>query len=178
MTHQSAEKRIRELELEIARLGDEITRLNQHLREVKMVADKYSQAFHGNRTSVAITRLKDSTFIDVNDTFLESLGFQKPEVIGKSPLELNVWADLTDREKIMNQISKDGYMRNFECKLRTKQGKIIFALIYSSIIEVDGDKCMLTAGIDITQRKKTEEDLKTANQMLQQEGPFRPEFLA
>ncbi|NMC27150.1 MAG: PAS domain S-box protein, partial [Syntrophomonadaceae bacterium] len=74
------------------------------------------------------------------------------------------------------QISKDGYMRNFECKLRTKQGRIIFALIYSSIIEVDGDKCMLTAGIDITQRKKAEEDLKTAYQKLQQEGPFSQEF--
>jgi len=176
MTHHSAEKRIRELELETARLGDEINQLNQHFREVQLVADKYSQAFYGNRTSLAITRLKDSAFIEVNDTVLESLGFQKSEVIGRSPLELNIWADLTDREKIMNQISKDGYMRNFECKLRTKQGKIIFALIYSSIIEVDGDKCMLTAGIDITQRKKAEEDLKTANQLLQQEGPYRPEF--
>lgn len=177
MNHQSAEKRVRELELEKARLGDEITRLNQHLREARLVADKYSQAFHGNRTSLAITRLKDSAFIDVNDTALESLGFQRTEVIGKSPLELNIWTDLTDREKIMNQISKDGDMRNFECTLRTKQGRIIFALIYSSIIEVDGDKCMLTAGIDITQRKKAEEELKTAYQKLQQEGPYSQEFL-
>jgi len=172
MSHQSAEKRIRELELEIARLGDDITRLNQHLRKVKLAADKYSQAFSGNRTSLAITRLKDSAFIDVNDTLLESLGFQRPEVIGKSPLELNIWADLTDREKIMNQISKDGYMRNFECKLRTKQGQIIFALIYSSIIEVDGDKCMLTAGIDITQRKKAFDDLKIASEALNEDKYF------
>jgi len=162
----SPETRIRALESEITRMGEEITRLNRDLREKQLIAAKYTQAFHGNRTSLAITRLKDSAFIDVNDTFLESLGYQKAEVIGKSPLELNIWADLTDREKIMNHISKDGYVRNFECKMRTNQGKIIFALIYSSIIEVDGDKCMLTAGIDITQRKKAEENSKIVNEAI------------
>jgi PAS domain S-box-containing protein len=145
---------------EVIRLQQEICSLQAELQDLRLIAEKFSKAFYNNQTAAAIVRLEDATFVEVNDACLESLGYTREEMIGKSAWELNIWTDFAEREEIMNQYSKAGYVRNFECQFGKKKGGILIALMSSSIIDINGVKHILTSACDITERKKAEEALK------------------
>lgn len=159
-------------ESEVVGLQQEISSLKAEVQDLRQKEEKYSKAFNENQVALIIIRLKDSVVVDVNETCLGFLGYQREEMIGKSLLELNTWSDLAEREEIMNQISKVGSVRNLECRIRKKRGEIMVALLSSTIIDLDGLKHMLTSGIDITERKKNEEALRNAYEILQSEQPF------
>ena len=66
-------------------------RAEQALRESE---EKFSRAFQLNPDTVIITRIKDGTILDVNDSFTHITGFSREEVIGRSSVaELNLWSD-------------------------------------------------------------------------------------
>jgi len=156
-------------ETEVTRLQQEVCRLQTELQDLRLIAEKFSKAFYNNQTASAIVRLEDATFVEVNDVCLESLGYNREEMIGKSAWELNIWTDLTEREEIMNHFSKEGYIRNFECRFGKKRGGILIGLMSSSIIDINGVKYILTSASDITERKKAEEAWKESQ--MQYFGP-------
>jgi PAS domain S-box-containing protein len=51
-------------------------------------------------------------------------------------------------------LRKQGELRDFETKVRTKTGKIKIALISTQTITLDGKKHLINSFIDITERKK------------------------
>ena len=50
--------------------------------------EKFSAAFHSSAALMAISTKQDGKLIDVNETFLETLGFSRDEVIGKRVVDL------------------------------------------------------------------------------------------
>jgi PAS domain-containing protein len=54
---------------------------------------RYQIVFQTTLDAIAITRLKDGVYMDINDAFIEKTGYRRDELIGKSALELNIWFD-------------------------------------------------------------------------------------
>ena len=139
--------------------------------EIKLgqTKDQLSKAFHSKAVFMTISTLEDGRFINVNDTFLEEMGFTKEEVIGKTSLELSIFPDPGQRQFLVNSIKENGYLKDFDITLQTKEKKIIFASISSDLILLQEIPCILIVMTDITERKNLEEELKkamfTANQM-------------
>lgn len=59
-----------------------------------------------------------------------------------------------------------GVLRNFEAYLRIKSGEERFGLISADIIDIEGDKYILSITNDITERKRVEEELYRREQFL------------
>ena len=55
---------------------------------LKESEEKFSSAFHSSAVLMAISTKSDGKFLDVNQTFLTTLGFSRDEVIGKGVDEL------------------------------------------------------------------------------------------
>ena len=53
---------------------------------------------------MAITTVEGGRFIDVNDLFLETLGYQREEVIGKTSAELRIFEDHEQRQTIISEL--------------------------------------------------------------------------
>jgi len=51
---------------------------------LRLSEEKFSKAFHNSQTMMAIRRLKDEVYIDVNQSYAEVLGYDRQEMIGKS----------------------------------------------------------------------------------------------
>ncbi len=141
--------------VEIRKAGD-VLRLSE---------EKFSKAFRSGPTLMAISTIKEGIFIDVNDAFLRTFGYKKEEVIGRTSVELGIWADTEERNRIIDRLSKHETIKNEEIDFRKKTGDVLTMLWSVETIDIEGEHCILTVAQDITERKKLEARLLQAQKM-------------
>ncbi|MGB3241256.1 MAG: PAS domain S-box protein, partial [Candidatus Omnitrophota bacterium] len=77
-------------------------------RDLRMSEEKFSKAFRSSPVLMAVTRLADGHIVDVNESFADSLGYSREEAIGKTTLELNIWADPEQRKVFTEKFKERG----------------------------------------------------------------------
>jgi len=106
----------------------------------------------------SITDATTGKFIDVNENFIEFCGLSKEEIIGKSSLELNLIANIEQREEIINSIKKKGYSKDMILEINSNRGTKWIS-VSGHAVNIAGKDCFLTAMIDITERKKSRKSI-------------------
>jgi len=137
---------------------------NQLLRESE---EKFQKAFQSSAAGITLTRLSDSKYRDVNDAFIKLTGYTKEEIIDHTSAELGIIVDFNKREEISEQIREKGFAKNFEITIMNKPGNKLEVLGAAETIELNGEKYAITIIYDITERKRAEEQLETANKELE-----------
>jgi diguanylate cyclase (GGDEF)-like protein/PAS domain S-box-containing protein len=122
--------------------------------------ERYRTAFQMTLDAVNLNRLSDGMFVDCNRAFLSISGFTREEVIGRTSVELEIWADLRDRQKLLERLKTDGVCRNLEARFRKKNGEVIWGLMSASLIELDGVRSILSITRDISEAKNAENEIK------------------
>ncbi|MFB0935296.1 MAG: PAS domain S-box protein [Propionivibrio sp.] len=130
----------------------------------------YRTAFLTTPDAIAITRLGDGLYVDVNEGFSHIHGWPRDDIIGHTSLETGIWHDPHDRQVMIEILHRDGHCSNFETDLRTRDGKVFKALISSHLITIKGEKCLLSVTRDISERKRWEQTL------IESEARFRKLF--
>ena len=133
--------------------------------DLRISEDKFSKAFHMNPDAILITRLVDGMIVMVNEGFRQIFGATAEEVIGKTALELNIWVNPEDRNRVIEGVKTDGKVNNFEFIFRTRDGDIRYGLMSASIITLDGVAHILSITRDITERRLAQEQLFQAQKM-------------
>jgi PAS domain S-box-containing protein len=138
----------------------ELARVKEALRQSE-VSRRESQAFfersfHGNPTLMLIGNAEDGRIIEVNPSLLRASGYSREEVVGRTTEELGLWANLEQRQECFRRLRSEGSVRDLQADFRTKTGTLRTILINADIIELGGRKCMLTVGVDVTERRRRE----------------------
>jgi len=120
--------------------------------------EKFHKAFQTSPDWFVISTLEDGFYIDVNDAFLRTTGYRLEEVIGRTTIELGIWADPNDRVKMVKTLSEQGAIRNLEVRFRMKSGEVRHVLWSAEIIDYGDEKCCLAMTRDITDRKRAEKE--------------------
>ncbi|MBI5010994.1 MAG: PAS domain S-box protein, partial [Bacteroidia bacterium] len=120
----------------------------------------FRKAFSTNPDAVNINRLEDGLFTAVNEGFTRITGYTWDDVKGKTSVELNIWYNTSDREIVVQKLREKGNIDNYESVFIAKDGSFIQGLMSASIIDLDGIPHILNITKDITERKKTEEELR------------------
>jgi PAS domain S-box-containing protein len=120
----------------------------------------FSNIFYNSPVAMSITSRGDGKIVDVNDTFLRDLEFERDEMVGRSIMELGIFFDVESRTKLIDALLKDGFVTGFECPFLTKNGRAMFGLLSMTFIHYKGKPHQLTTVIDITERRQTEEALR------------------
>jgi PAS domain S-box-containing protein len=137
-------------------------------KKLRRSNELFSSLFERNPASLAISRIRDTRIINVNDSFIQLFGFtSKEEVIGRTMAELNVWVDPAQREEMMQLLKAGRQALTIEEQIRTRQGEMKWASTSVLIIDIDNDPCLLAVTLDTTHRKKAEEQLQSLNQELE-----------
>ena len=118
--------------------------------------EKFSTAFRISPDSININRLKDGLYIEINEGFSTLTGFTAQDIIGKTSIEINIWVNPQDREKLVNELQEHGQVWNLEAPFRAKNGQIKICLMSARIIEINQEKCILSITRDISERKQAE----------------------
>ena len=152
---------------EIVGVRTDITALKEREEALRESEELFSTAFHASPAQYGIVDIKTNRFVDVNETWLRTLGFKRKEVIGRTPLQLGIWLDRKERARFVKTLKETGSVRNFEGRFRRKGGEILDFLMAGEIIELGGRSHMLVISLDITERKRAEEALRHAHDGLE-----------
>lgn len=138
----------------------EISDLIESRRALWQSEQRYRAAFETSLDAININRLTDGMYVDANQAFLDAVGFERNEVIGRSSLDLNIWADPADRERLVESLKRDSACRNLEARFRKKSGELIWGLMSASVMELEGVPCILSITRNVTEIKATRDELE------------------
>jgi PAS domain S-box-containing protein len=133
----------------------------QVLRESE---ERFGKAFRANPQPMSLTTVAEGRYVDVNDSFLAMSGYTRDEVIGHTSLELKVWDAAKTRSDFVQHLSEQGSAVNVETRFHTKDGSQRVLLSSAESLDIAGEKCLLMASSDITERKESEEALRSAHE--------------
>lgn len=136
-------------------------RLNIEATEAK---NHFEQIFNTSPDAVAIARLHDSSYVDCNEGFSRITGYKKPEIIGKTPAEINLLNSLVDRLTVDRLIQDYGYCENVELFVRRKNGEQFTGLLSAKRISLMGTPHVISIMRDISARKRAEEALRVSEE--------------
>jgi PAS domain S-box-containing protein len=141
-------------------------------------SDTYSKAFHASPAAICISSLAEGRFVDVNESFCQLSGYSRDELIGRTSTELHMWAEPSDRAKIVSVIAQKGSGREIENRLIRKDGDFRDCVGSIEVIDVNGEPCILIIFLDITDRKRVNAQLREAKEAAEAGGRAKSEFLA
>ncbi len=77
-------------------------------------------AFHSIPHLMAISRLDTGQYIDVNKAFLSNIGYSKEEIVGHTPDELGIFADIDESSKYISLIPRLKKIKDFPVMIRKR----------------------------------------------------------
>ena len=98
-------------------------------------------------------------YISINEGFTRITGYTEKDIIGKTSLEMNIWANPDDRMYLVKELEQKGEVRDFEAEFLAKDGKVIFGSMSASIIYLDNIPHLLNVTRDISKSKRYEKAL-------------------
>jgi len=137
----------------------DITERRQAEQALRESEAKFSKFFYASPIPLSINLMSDGRYVEVNESFLKRIGYQREEVLGKTALELGFWAHPEQREVMMGALREHGSLRNFESQFRTKSGEIGTAVLFREVVDLAGEKYFIGTNLDVTERKQTEDAL-------------------
>ena len=127
------------------------------LRESQEV---FARVFYRSPALMALTRLKDGVYVDVNDRFCEVTGYSREEVLGHSAAELALLPATEDRCGGGSAVAAVGTVRNLERLFRTRDGQVRTCLFSAEVLSLGGEAVLLSLAEDITEAKRVAAELE------------------
>jgi PAS domain S-box-containing protein len=149
----------------VSRIGVTVHNEKKATGALRASEERFSKAFHFSPIPMGILRARDKKLVDVNDAILRQFGgYTREEAIGSSGVELGVLVHPEQRAVVLDRLQKSGSVRDVEVEYRRKSGEIMFALVSGTMIEIEGEPCILWVTQDITDRKEAGEKLRASEE--------------
>jgi len=118
--------------------------------------EKFERIFRHSPDWIAILRMPDGRYMDVNDAFVAITGFSREEVIGKTSMEIGIYANPDERYELDESFLLQGRTSVQEVQYRLKSGEVITAERSGELVEISGEKCVVSIVRDVTSKRQAE----------------------
>lgn len=136
-------------------------RMEQTLREREA---QFSQIFKLGPEPLALMRTVDRHYVDVSDAWLTKFGYRREEVIGRTPLELDLLVDATLGATLFDNLLEQGEIRGAEEWFKAKDGTRILAEVSARRFDLNDVGYILWHSHDITERRRIEQALRESEE--------------
>jgi PAS domain S-box-containing protein len=148
-------------------IAHDVTDQRRMQKELRISEEKFSKAFHLSPVAKAIATLAEGKLLDVNAAFEKQFGYRRQEVIGRTAVELGMWTDPDERVRLVNELQEHGSVRNLRLTFRKKTGEKVVHSYSAETIELEGQRCILAVGQDITESELAQKLIAGENRVLE-----------
>lgn len=124
---------------------------------------RFAQALNTNPDGAFLVRLGDNAIVEVNEAFTQLTGYEPTEVIGRSPIDVGLWADPGRRDEFFAALEK-GPVRDFDAQLTRRDGYVL-PITISATRSHSGDGAWLVVNMhDVTRERDAERVLRASQE--------------
>jgi PAS domain S-box-containing protein len=128
--------------------------------QIRISQERFSKAFMSSPIAASIASMKDGRFIEVNRNYERDFGWKAEDLIGHTSLEIGLWFDQQTRQAWADELKRTGRVVDWEASWQHKNGEWRQVSISAETIDLHGEKYIMAYVIDITERKRNENELK------------------
>jgi PAS domain S-box-containing protein len=146
----------------------DVTELRRVQAALLQSEERFSKAFASSPVGQSISTLAAGILIDVNAAYCRIMGYEREELIGRSSLDLNLFAEAADRAAIVDEVLRLGFAKDRHALARSKSGEIRDVMISMTPISLEGKSCLISTLIDVTDRLRAEAEVRALNTELEE----------
>ena len=137
-------------------------------RAIRASEFNYRRLFEAAKEGILILEADTGRISDVNPFLIEMLGFPHGELVGSPIWELGAFKDIVSDKARFEQLRQQGYVLSENFVLETKDGHKIAVEFVSNVYQA-GDRNVIQCNVlDITERKRAEDEIRRLNAELEQ----------
>jgi PAS domain S-box-containing protein len=137
-----------------ATVFNDITKYKRAEEELRKSEEQFRSLANLTPIHISVSRASDGKILFVNATYEENFGYGKGELVGVKASDL--YCDQKDRVKLLNILRKQGFVRDYEVKVKRKDGSAFWVSASIAPFSFGDEQALLGASIDITERKRLE----------------------
>lgn len=130
------------------------------LNELRRSEERFAKAFHSSPAPLVISDIATGRIIDVNDRWVEMLGYSRAEQLGRTTKDIGIWADPGSRDRAIELLAAQGFFKEYSTEFLAKSGETRFVLWSAEVVNLEGREVLLSLLFDYTERKRHEEALR------------------
>jgi PAS domain S-box-containing protein len=158
--HQSSIAEIKALNSHLEQKVDELARQETATRTNEQ---RVLQLLNASPLPITVANFASGVYVDVNPAWERLFGFSKPEVMGKTSVDLGFWKDLKQRQDWIDTFAVNGRVSGHEVNFSMRDGTSRVFMLSSERFFYGDEDCVLTMSVDVTERKRMESELKVLN---------------
>lgn len=124
---------------------------------------KLRKIFEASPEAIAIISIADGRALEINEACVE-MGFTQEEFLSWDPKRRTIFNEPAERDKFIKKLMAEKTVRNIEIDFRLKDGRVAPYLVSAVVAEFAGEHCMISFARDITEIKRTQEELIRARE--------------
>jgi len=140
----------------------DLSALQQTRQQLQAIEEKFAKVFHASPDALSITRLRDGHLLEVNPGFTRLTGYGPNEATNRNALELALWSDPADRQRLLRRLQRDGSVHQLPMPILTRDKQQRLCELSAQPLQIGGEACLLIIARDVTERMLMQERLQQA----------------
>ncbi len=129
--------------------------------------ERFQRVFHLSPAPQVIASYPDGRIIDVNQAWLTTFGYNREQIINRNGLELNLWSDPADRQRLLRTLDSTGSFPPQTLQMRDHAGQDRTVLFSAARARLSDSECVVISETDVSERIATEKALRENRQLLE-----------
>lgn len=132
------------------------------ITRMKRADDQLRRIIEAAPVPLIVSRIEDGKVLFVNQNMANLMGV--PIEVATSKVTQSYYYDLEDRKRVFQVLAQEGFVSNYELRLRKGDGALIWAMLSVQKAEIGGVPVIIGGINDITKRKIAEEALRESEE--------------
>ena len=147
-------------------LSANVTDRKRAEEQLKESEERWRNLIRFSPLGITVTNLQGK-LLEANSAILDMMGFTSKEEFISTPAQ-DYYVNPDDRRTMYDLVNKNGFVKNFEFRIKKKNGEHIWITNNLAAFKFNNDEThFISALLDITWRKEAEEQLRELNKELE-----------
>ena len=134
--------------------------------KLKETEERFSKVFYNHITPMLIFDIETGARLEMNKSYLKLFGYTEEECRNNDIYEQNVWIDKREQKLVLERLKIEKEIHDYVGNVRTKSGEVRNLLTNAVLLDIAEGNLGIVSFIDITDRKKMEENLLATQEEL------------